>query len=136
GRGLFSLVEVIDRHETAAALEGFPKSWLILDPLRLGVDVGKPNLEVFGPIRHQAPPHYVEAAFSRLGIVADDWQRMCRRDIPTWREIGRRPMRRDRKDELDLAHVGGKTDASTHGGNIAVQSRVPKPKGASGRLIR
>src|SRR5215471_19058139 len=75
-RGLLPLVKVIDRHQAAPLLEGLAKSRPVLYPLGLGIDVSEADLKVFGPKRHQAPPQYVEAAFSGLGIVPDDWQRV------------------------------------------------------------
>ena len=37
-------VKVVDRHETAPTFEGLAKSRLVLDPFRLGVDVGETDL--------------------------------------------------------------------------------------------
>jgi hypothetical protein len=38
-------------------------------------------------------------------------------------------MRRDREDELDLAHVGGETGTATHGANITPPRPRPKRSG-------
>ena len=47
------------------------------------------------------------------------------RGVPTWREVGRGPMRRDREDELDLADIGGEADTTTHVLNIAAHEEAP-----------
>jgi len=49
--------------------------------------VRRADLEVLGPIRHQAPPQYVEAAFFGLGIVPDHRQRIGRCNVPARREV-------------------------------------------------
>jgi len=126
GRGLPPLVKVIDRDKTTPPLECLAEGWPVLDPLRFGVDICKADFEVFGPIRHQAPPQYVEATFSGLGIVSDDRQRIGWRDIPTRREIRARPTRRDREDKLDLAYIGREADTATHRANITSAERRPK----------
>jgi len=42
------------------------------------------------------------------------------------REIWRRPMWRDREDELDLADIGRQMDTATHGAKIASFADRPK----------
>jgi hypothetical protein len=50
------------------ALERFAECRLALNPLRLGVDVGEPDLDVLGPVRDQAPAQHVETALRGLGV--------------------------------------------------------------------
>ena len=115
--GLLPFVEAVDGHEAAAALERFTKGRPVVDPLGLGVDVGETDVEVLGPERHETPSQQVEAALAGLGVVPDDGERVGRRHIPARREIGSRPMWRDREDKFDLADIGGETGASTHDPN-------------------
>jgi hypothetical protein len=46
-------------------------------------------------------------------------------------------MWRDREDELDLAHIGGETDAATHARNMTSPEREPKPldRGGPGMAV-
>jgi hypothetical protein len=81
------------------------KGRFALDPLGLCVDIREADFDVLGPIRHEAPAHHVQAALAGLRIIADHRERVSRRDVPTRRDIRCRPMRRDREDELDLAHI-------------------------------
>lgn len=82
-------------HKAAPPLERLAESGLGLDPLSLGVDIGKADLDVLGPVRHEPPSHYVETSLARLGIVADDRQRIGGRHIPTRRHVRARACRRD-----------------------------------------
>jgi hypothetical protein len=50
-------------------------------------------------------------------------------DIVSDHRVGR--FRRDRKDQLDLADVGGEADATTHGASIALLARMPKRSAAA-----
>ena len=75
--------------------------------------LANPDLEILGPIGHQAPPQHVEAAFSGLGVVPDDRERIGGRNVPARRKVRGLPMWRDGEDELDLAYVGGEADTST-----------------------
>ena len=80
--------------------------------------VANPDLEILGPIGHQAPPQHVEAAFSGLGVVPDDRERIGGRHVPTGRKVRGRPVRRDRENEFDLADIGAEAGAATHGASI------------------
>ena len=55
-----------------------------------------------------------------LGVVAHDGRRVGRCHVPARRKVRRRALGRDREDELDLADVGGKADAATHGAILAL----------------
>ena len=112
-------IEIIDRHEAAAPLECLPERRLALDPLGFGVNVREADFDVFRPVRHEAPPHDVQAALAGFGVVADDRAGIGRGNVPTRRDVGGGPMRRDREDEFDFTDIGGKTNAATHGANIA-----------------
>jgi hypothetical protein len=114
GRGLLPLVKAVDRHQAAAAFEGLAKSGLRFDPLGLGVAIGEADLDVLGPVRHQAPAHQVETALPGLGVETHDGQGIGWCDVPARRKIRRRALGRDREDEFDLADVGGKAGAATH----------------------
>jgi hypothetical protein len=81
-------VKVVDRHKAAPAFKRFAESRLALDPFRLGVDVGKADLDVLGPVGDQAPAQHVEAALPGLGIVADDGQGVGRRDVQLGGKFG------------------------------------------------
>ena len=60
GPRLLPFVEVVDRHKAAPSFERFAQSWLALDPLRRGVDVGEADLDVLGPVGDQAPAQHIE----------------------------------------------------------------------------
>jgi hypothetical protein len=53
GRGLpflvelFPFVEAVEGYQATPTAEGFAEGRLRIDPLRLGIDVGKPDLDVF-----------------------------------------------------------------------------------------
>src|SRR5277367_5306757 len=51
-------IKIVGRHQAAAALEGFAEGWLAFDALGLGVDVGEADLDVFGPVRNEAPAQH------------------------------------------------------------------------------
>src|SRR6516162_5150948 len=55
--------------------------------------------------------------------------RNCLRHEARWR-----PMRRDREDQLDLAHVGGEANTATHGASIAGPGRGRQTAGQRERL--
>ena len=80
-RGLLAVVEVVDTYEAAPSLECLAEGRLALDPLGLGVDVRESDFDVLRTERHEAPTHYVQAAFAGLGIVVDDREggRLARR---------------------------------------------------------
>jgi hypothetical protein len=117
-RGFFPLVKVVGRYKATPALERFAEGRFVLDTLGLGVDIREAALDVLGPIGDQAPAQHIEAALFGLGVVADDRQGIGRRHVPARREVRRRALERDRKDELDLADVGRKADTATHGETI------------------
>ena len=87
--------------------------------LSLGVNIGEADFDVLRHVGHKAPAQKIQTAFASLAIVPDHGQQISRRGIPTRREIGRGPMRRDREDELDLAYIGGEADAATHDAKVA-----------------
>src|SRR5207249_4573990 len=107
----------------AAPLKCLAECRFALDPLGLGIDVREADFDVLGPKWHESPAHYVQAALAGLGVVADHRQRIGRRDVPTRRDVGGWPARRDREHQLDLADIGGETGAATHGVSIAVPER-------------
>ena len=59
--------------EAAPTLERIAEDRSCLDPVGLGVEVGEAYLEVFCPIRHEAPARQIEAALAGLSVEADDW---------------------------------------------------------------
>jgi hypothetical protein len=61
-----------------------------------------------------------------LRIEANNRQLVSGRSVPTGREVRRGPMRRNGKDKLDLADIGGEADAATHGASIAWAGRDTK----------
>src|SRR6266446_5667752 len=73
----------------------------------LGTLRGCPLTPADGPLLPTAFPyaHHVQAALAGLGIMADHRQRVCWRHVPTRRDVGGRPMRRDREHQLDLAEL-------------------------------
>ena len=73
-RGLLPLIEVIDRHDTATPLKSLSKGAPVLDLLGLSIDVGEPDLEVFDPVRQEAPARQVQAALSGSFIEVNDRQ--------------------------------------------------------------
>src|SRR6516165_11612902 len=91
----------------------------------------KPTLDVLSPKRHEPPEHDIEAALPSSPIIADHWERVGRRHVPTRRDVRCWPIRRDREDELDLADIGGETGRATHGESIASAGREPKRISAS-----
>ena len=68
-----------------------------------------------------------------LGVVTHDRQRIGRRHVPARREIRRRPLGRDREDELDLADIGGEAGAATHADNLTPSNgnRAGRARGAA-----
>jgi hypothetical protein len=114
-RGHFPFVEIVDRDETPPLAERLAEGSLGFDALGLGVDVGEADLDVLGPERHQAPAHHIEAAPAVHHIVADDRQRIRGCYVPARGEIRRRPLGLNREADLDLADIGGKAGAATHG---------------------
>src|SRR4051794_28941404 len=124
----------MDRHQATAPLERLPEGGLAVDPLSLGIDVREPDLDVLGPERHQAPAQHIQAALAGPAIIADHRKWVRRRYIPTRRDVRGRPMRRDRKDESDLADIGGQACAATHGESIAGPGRWPSSWTESSRL--
>src|SRR6266446_2336752 len=125
-RGLLAVVEVVDRYEAAPSLECLAEGRLALDPLGLGVDVRESDFDVLRTERHEAPTHYVQAAFAGLGIVVDDRERVGWRHVPAGRDVRGGPLRCDREDELDFADIGGETDAATHSSSITSPWQRPK----------
>jgi hypothetical protein len=77
------------------------------------------------PEGYEAPTHHVQAALDGPLIKADDRMRVGRSYVPTGGCWGG-PLRRDRENELDLAHIGGEAHAATHGASIAGPGRRPK----------
>jgi hypothetical protein len=71
-------------------------------------------------------PARPRAALPGLPVVPDDRKGISRRGIPPWCKIGSRAMRRDREHKLDLADIGGETDAATHASTIAWPRRKPQ----------
>ena len=92
--------------------------------------LANPDLEILGPIWHEAPAQHVEAAFSGLGVVPDDRERIGGRHVPTGRKVGGRPMRRDREDELDLANVGREANPAAH----RAEDRIARCQAQAGTL--
>ena len=66
------------------------------------------------------PSALVEGALAGPSIEPNDRQLVSGRGVPSRREVRGRAMLRDREDELDLAYVGGKADAATHGAEDGV----------------
>src|SRR5262249_36606861 len=87
--------------------------------------VRKADLEVFGPVWDQAPAQQIQAALAGLRIEADHWEQIGRGAVPCRRKVRGRQMWWDRKDELDFAHVGRKTNTAAHAKNIASPERTP-----------
>ena len=83
--------------------EGLAERRLRVDGLGLGVDVGEADLYVLRPETHEPPAQHVEAALPGPRVVADDRQVFGGCRVPIGRDIGGRPLGRDRKDQLDLA---------------------------------
>jgi hypothetical protein len=100
-----------------------------LDPLGLGVEGRIADLEVLGPMRNEPPAKQIEAPLLGPGIVPDHRQRIGRSGVPSGREIRRRPMLRDREDELNLADIGGEPDAATHGSGYGGAKRAVARRG-------
>jgi hypothetical protein len=98
--------EIVDRHKAAPPLERLAESGLGFDPLGLGVGIREADLDVLGPVRHQAPAHQVKTALPGLGVETHDGQGIGWCDVPARRKIRRRAFGRDRKGEFDLADVG------------------------------
>src|SRR6516165_7565153 len=134
GRGLLPLVEVIDRHEAAPSLERFSEGGLALDALSFGVDVREADFDVRGPERDAPPAHHVQAAVTSPRVKADDREGVGWRYVPAGRDVRGRPIRRDRKDELDFANIRGETGTATHGASIAGPGRRPKRLDTAKRL--
>jgi hypothetical protein len=120
------LVEVIDWNDAASPVESVTKRGLGLDPLRFGVDVCEPDIEILGPMRDQTPPQKIQAALASLAIVPDDGEEIGRRGVSSRREVWGGPMQRDREDQLDFANVAGEADAATHTGKIVYPANSPK----------
>jgi ATP-dependent DNA ligase len=73
-----------------------------------------------GPAFHeQACKLSLEAALIVFVVIAHDRQRIGWRHVPAWRKIWCRPLGRNPEHELDLADVGGKAGAATHGWILA-----------------
>src|SRR5205823_8125584 len=109
---LLPFIKAIEWNEAAPPGEGFAEGRLRVDALGLGIDVGEADLDVLRTERHQGPTHNIEAALPGPGIVTHDRQVLARRGVPIGRDVGGRPLRRDREDELDFADIGGETGAS------------------------
>jgi hypothetical protein len=119
GRGLL-VIEVIGRHNAAAALKRIAERRLALNPLGFGVDIREADVDVLGPVRDQTPAQKVQAALAGLAIVPDHREQVSGCRVPTGREVRGRSMRRDGKDELDFADIRRQANAATHAEMIAV----------------
>src|SRR5207248_11749060 len=107
-----------------------------LDPFRLGVDVGEADVQILGPVGNKAPAQQVQTALSGLSVVTDHRKLVGRRHIPARRKIWSRPMRRDGEHKLDLADIGGKTDAATHGSNLSLARWTTQETGHDRTRVR
>ena len=121
----------------SAAAGCLAKRGLALDPFGVGVDIREADLNILCPVRHQTPTQKIQATLTGLAIAADHGQQISGSGVPGRREVGRGPMWRDREDELDLAHIGGETDAATHARNMTSPEREPKPldRGGPGMAV-
>src|SRR4029077_18330203 len=98
------------------------------DPFRLGVDIGEADVQILGPVGDKAPAQHIQTALSGLPVVTNH-RKLVGRSIPARRIIWSRPMRRDREHKLDLADIGGETDAATHGSNLSLAKQTTKETG-------
>jgi hypothetical protein len=64
-----------------------------------------------------------EVAGPVSGVEIHDRRRIGRGQVPTRRDVRRRPLGWDSEDELDLADIGGKAGASTRGAILALQGQ-------------
>src|SRR5215472_9070808 len=91
------------------------------------------RVDIPRPERRQTPTQEIEAALAGFSVIADDRQRVRRRDVPAGREVRRRTMRWDRENELDLTHIGREMGAATHGGSLRYLRLRPKAPPNTGR---
>src|SRR5207253_1303513 len=111
---LLPLIEIVDRHDASTALKGLAEDWFCVHRLGHRIDRRETDLDVFGSIRHETPPHQVEGARSGVLVIADNWEVVGRSNIPTRGEIGRRIPGRNPERDFYLRYIGFEFGPSAH----------------------
>src|SRR5262249_40917381 len=75
-------------------------------------------------------------ALSGFPVVTDHGKLVRRSHVPARRKIWSRPMRRDREHKLDLADIGGETDAATHDSDHSLARQTTPETGHDPKGVR
>src|SRR5262249_61937514 len=89
-------------------------------------DVGEADVQILSPIGNKAPAQQVQTSLCGFSVVTDHRKLVGRSHIPARWKIWSRPMRRDREHKLDLADIGGQTDAATHDSDLSLARQDPR----------